>query len=68
MVVILKKAVPIHLLIIHSFVSLQHSQNINDYYFIITQVIFRHLFTVGIGNELLRVCYDFNYPIQILIL
>ena len=33
------------------------------YYFIITQVIFRHFFSVGIGNELLQVCYNFNYPI-----
>ena len=34
------------------------------YYFIIIQVIFRHFFSVGIGNELLPVCYNFNYPIQ----
>ena len=26
--------------------------------------LFRHFFSVGIGNELLRVCYNFNYPIQ----
>ena len=34
-----------------------------SYHFIITQVVFRHFFCVGIGNELLRVCYNFNYPI-----
>ena len=37
-----------------------------NFHFIITQLIFqyRHFFSVGIGNELLRVCYNFNYPIQ----
>ena len=39
----------IHLLIIHRFISLKYSQNINDC------IIFRHFFSVGIGNELLRV-------------
>ena len=34
------------------------------YYFILTQVIFRHFFSEGIGNKLLRVCYNINYPIQ----
>ena len=52
---------PIHLLIIHY----DYLQNVNyRYHFIITQVIFRHFFSIGIGNELLRVCYNFNYPIQ----
>ena len=27
-------------------------------YYFITQVIFRHFFNVGFGNELLRVCYN----------
>ena len=49
---------PIHLLIIHCSILLQYSQNINDYF------IFRHFFSVGIGNELLRVSYNFNYPTQ----
>ena len=40
------------------------SKNKWSYHFIITQVIFRHFFSVGIGNELLRVFYNFNYPIQ----
>ena len=53
-----QKAVPIHLLVIRCFISLQYSQNINDC------IIFQHSFSVGIGNELLRVCYNFNYPIQ----
>ena len=53
-----QKAVPIHLLIIRCFISLKYSQNINDC------VIFRHFFRVGIGNELLWVCYNFNYPIE----
>ena len=26
--------------------------------------MFRYFFSVGIGNELLRVCYKFNYPIN----
>ena len=34
------------------------------YHFIITQVIYRHFFSVGNGNELLRVYYNFNYPTQ----
>ena len=28
------------------------------------KVIFRHFFSVGIGNELLQIYYNFNYPIQ----
>ena len=59
-----KKAVLIHLLIIHCFISLQFSKYKCLYHFIITRVIFRHLFSVEIGNELLRVCYNFNYHIQ----
>ena len=52
---------PTNLLIIHY----DYLQNVNDrIIFIITQVIFRHLFSVGIGDELLRVCHNFNYPIQ----
>ena len=35
-----------------------------SYHFIITQVLFQHFFSVGIGNELQWVCYNFNYPIQ----
>ena len=46
-----QKAVLIHLFIIHCFISLQYSQNINDC------IIFPHFFSVGIGNELLWVCY-----------
>ena len=62
---IFKKDVPIHLLIIHCCNSLQLFLKYKSFYhFIITQVIFRHFFSVGIGNELLRVCYNFNYPIQ----
>ena len=53
-----QKVVPIHLLIVHCFISLQYSQSINDC------IIFWHFFSVGMGNELLRVCYNFNYPIQ----
>ena len=53
-----QKAVPVHLLIIHCFISLQYSQNINDC------IIFRYIFSVGIGNELLRVCNNFSYLIQ----
>ena len=60
-----KKAVPIHLLIIRCFISLEFFSRYKWlYHFIITQVIFRHFFSVGIGNELLRVWYNFNYPTQ----
>ena len=60
-----KKALPIRLLIIHCFISLQL---FSEYkwldHFIITPVKFQYFFSVGIENELLRVCYNFNYPIQ----
>ena len=60
-----QKAVPIHLLIIHCFISLQLFAKYKwSYHFITTQVIFRHFFSVGIVNELLQVCYNFNYLIQ----
>ena len=65
LLLIFKKAVPIHLLIIHCFISLQlFSKYKWLYHFIITQVTFRHFFSVGIGNDLPRLCYNFNYPIQ----
>ena len=35
-----------------------HSQNINDC------IIFRHFFSVWIWNDLLQLCYNFNYRIQ----
>ena len=60
-----QKAVPSHFLIFHCFISLQlFSKYKSFYHFKITQVIFGHFFSVGIGNELLRVSYNFNYPIQ----
>ena len=56
---------------VHSFVNYSlfyfitiFSKYIWLYYFIINQVIFGHFFSVGIGNELLQICYNFNYPIQ----
>ena len=61
LLLIFKKAVPIHLLINHCFISLQFSKYKWFYHFIITQVIFRYFFCVGIGNKLLRVCYNFDY-------
>ena len=65
LLLIFKKAVPIHLLIIHCFISLWLFRNYKWlYHFIIPQVIFRHFFSVAILNELLRVCYNFNYPIE----
>ena len=54
LLVIFKKAVPIHLLFIHCFISLQlFSKYKWLYHFIITLVIFRHFFNVGIRIELL---------------
>ena len=62
LLLISKKDLPIHLLIIYCFISLQIFSKCKWFYhFIITKVIFRYFFSVGIGNELLRVCYNFNY-------
>ena len=56
---------PIRLLIIHCFNFITIFWKYKWFYqFIITQVIFRHFLSVGIGNELLLVCHNFNYPIQ----
>ena len=60
------KAVPIHLLIIDCFISLPlFSKYKRLYHFIITYVIFRQFFSVGIGNELLRLCYNLDIPYRV---
>ena len=65
LLLIFKKAVPIHLLIIHFCISLQlFSKYKWLYHFIITQVTFRHFLNAAIANELLQVCYNCSYPIQ----
>ena len=59
-----QKAVPIHLFIIHRFISLEYYQNINDC------IIFQHFFSVGIemncyGYAIILIIYT-EYEIDII--
>ena len=57
-----------YLRMLYSFVNYYSLQLLAKYkwshHFITTHVIFWHFFSVGVGNELLWVFYNFNYPIH----